>query len=491
MAQKKMHPAKTFLALLATMLALFGIMAAFPVDGIEIGSIKFQFPNAEEFFEDIDPMKTESERELTHLLEDTTIILTTADSLKMHQKLDSIKEAKKKLQFVDASNPSLSKFFEVLQMARQRKVRVMHFGDSQIEGDRITGYLRNKLQTEFTGFGGGLFPIVPVAPQLFVNINYSENWKRYSGFGKKDSTVKHMKYGALMSFSRFAPIEPSDTAEYEGWVTIRKPHKSYGRTKTYHQLKVYYGNVKGTVTYQVWVDGDLRISDTLLTGALLGDIFLEMENTPEEIKIEFKGNDSPDIYGISLEGNTGVVMDNIPLRGSSGTIFKRQDRALLQSMFTELKPSLILLEFGGNTVPYINGQEECLNYGNWFKAQIKLLKRMNPEAAIILIGPSDMASKIKTEYRTRTYLPYVRDVLKQAAMESNCVFWDMYEAMGGLNSMIKWVKAEPPLAAKDYTHFTPKGAKKIASLFYQQLMEKHEDYNMNKTNTVVHNTIKK
>ena len=43
----------------------------------------------------------------------------------------------------------------------------------------------------------------------------------------------------------------------------------------------------------------------------------------------------------------------------------------------------------------------------------------------------------------------------------------MYEAMGGENSMITWVKEG--MAAADYVHFSPKGTKLISEVFYQCL----------------------
>jgi lysophospholipase L1-like esterase len=46
----------------------------------------------------------------------------------------------------------------------------------------------------------------------------------------------------------------------------------------------------------------------------------------------------------------------------------------------------------------------------------------------------------------------------------------MYDAMGGRNSMASWVAADPPLAAEDYTHFSPLGARKIAELFHEALI---------------------
>jgi len=87
-----------------------------------------------------------------------------------------------------------------------------------------------------------------------------------------------------------------------------------------------------------------------------------------------------------------------------------------------------------------------------------------------------MSIKDKTNYVTYPYLEAVRDALKEATIKSNCIFWDMYEAMGGKNSMPKWVEAQPPLAASDYIHFTPKGAKKIAEKFTEKLFLMYDEF---------------
>ena len=49
------------------------------------------------------------------------------------------------LEYSDAGRILLYNFFDY--MSKNRKtVHVLHFGDSQIEGDRITAYLRYKMQ---------------------------------------------------------------------------------------------------------------------------------------------------------------------------------------------------------------------------------------------------------------------------------------------------------------------------------------------------------
>lgn len=480
-SERNVHPIITLLGLMIIGGLLTVVMFLFPKQGIQLGDLEFQFPTAHEFFipEHDNDSITNLEEDLAELF-DSTIVVSEIDSTIIKHKLDSLKKVRQSLQHTSKGKTAIHKFFDALDNAHKKKVRIMHYGDSQIEADRITSYLRNELQKKFGGYGVGLFPIIQVAPKMSINIEYSENWKRYTGFGKKDTTVKHKKYGALMNFSRFSPIPLSDTIQdsiiHEAWIKIRKPRASYGRTKTHTQFKMFLSNSHKALNYEVVADGVSIQSGVITANNPFYVLKTSFSKTPEEIAITFKGNDSPEVYGISLEGNAGIVMDNIPLRGSSGTIFTKQDATLLGNMYANLSPSLIIMEFGGNTVPYIKSDKACTDYGRWFQSQIKFMKRLNPNAAIIVIGPGDMSVKEKTTYVTQPYLEGVRDALKDAALISGCMFWDMYEVMGGKNSMVEWVNAEPALAGSDYIHFTPKGAKKIAEEFNKKLMEMYDKY---------------
>ena len=462
------------------------IMFFFPAKGLQVGSSTIKFPTTTDFF--LPKMEEDSlakvEKDLAEIF-DSTIVVSQIDSTVIQHKLDSLKNFRQSLQLNDKGKSAMHRFFDALDNAKKKKVRIMHYGDSQIEADRITSYLRNELQKKFGGYGAGLFPIIQVARKMSVNTEFSENWKRYPGFGRKDSTVKHMKYGALMAFCRYAPIPETtiinDSIMLEGWLKIKKPRASYGRTKSYTQLKIFLSNSHANIRYKILADGVDAVKGIISANTPFQTIKANFDKTPEEIMVTFNGNDSPDIYGISLEGNNGIVMDNIPLRGSSGTIFTKQNGTLLSNMYANLSPSLILMEFGGNTIPYIKNEKGASDYGRWFKSQINFMKKRNPNAAIIVIGPGDMSVKEGTEFVTYPMLEAVRDAMKDAAISSGCVFWDMYEVMGGKNSMPKWVNAEPSLAASDYIHFSPKGAKKIAEEFNVKLFNMYNEYKGIKT----------
>jgi len=73
------------------------------------------------------------------------------------------------------------------------------------------------------------------------------------------------------------------------------------------------------------------------------------------------------------------------------------------------------------------------------------------------------------EMESYPILPALNDSLRAAANEAGAAFWNMYAAMGGRGSIVRWVNANPQLAGEDYIHFTPLGAKKIAGLLYDTL----------------------
>ena len=101
---------------------------------------------------------------------------------------------------------------------------------------------------------------------------------------------------------------------------------------------------------------------------------------------------------------------------------------------------------------------------------------MCPEAAILVIGPSDMSTKDKDKYVTYKHLPGLIETLKEVSMSNGCAYWDMYSAMGGYNSMPSWVNADPELARPDYVHFSAKGARLVANMFYNSLIFEYNKY---------------
>jgi hypothetical protein len=70
------------------------------------------------------------------------------------------KETTVDLVMEDVDKRVVKKFLSKLKQCKQGPVRVVHYGDSQIEGDRITAIFRNNMQRRYGGGGPGMMTLV-------------------------------------------------------------------------------------------------------------------------------------------------------------------------------------------------------------------------------------------------------------------------------------------------------------------------------------------
>ena len=374
--------------------------------------------------------------------------------------------AKERMRIQSGTNgfKHLSRFFERAGSLPKTggKLRVLHYGDSQIETDRITNYLRNELQKRFGGAGAGWVPAVEVVPTGAVKQSASANWKRYTIYGKLDASITHSRYAPLGTFATY------DSGQAE--LRFKKSNIAYGRAANFEQVKLLYGNYTREAKLNVFVGDSLFSSHRLPVDSAQRTLTWALSSNSGELRFVFDGG-PVECYAVGFEGNSGIQVDNIGMRGSSGTIFRKMDRGQLSRRLREDPVGLVILQYGGNTVPYVKDSVAAMNYGRWIQSQIRLFQELLPETPILLIGPSDMAHKVGDTFVTYPMLETVRDELKKAAFETGCGYWDLYEVMGGRNSMEAWVTADPPLAGTDYVHFTPKGALRVAELLVRALFD--------------------
>ena len=453
-------------------------MWCFPKDGIQLfDSITLKYEPLDSFFGNSDS------KEIS-IIDDSLINIvgihkeTFRNSVKLNAELRYKRVTN--IQHSDATNSSLLKFYDSLVNLKSSggKLRILHYGDSQIDGDRMTGYIRNELQKEFGGTGAGLLPAYQVTLTNAARQKKSKNWKRYISFGKKYSAFRQRKYGLLASFSRYCPPRKltGNLAPLSAWLEIKPASYGYKRLRKFSEMSLYLGGNKEPVMVSIEADKNVIISDILKVNTLSRKIKACFKATPSLIKISFKGLDSPNVFGISLESKDGVIVDNISLRGGSGTFFLGINKAQLESQFAGESIRLVILQFGGNSVPYITTKEEAEKFGEKFRNNLNYLKSILPDTSFLVIGPSDMATKIKGKFVTYPLLETIRDHMQQAACAEGAAYYDMFEVMGGKNSMLEWIKAKPRLARRDYVHFTVKGAKKMAVSFYQALRKDYDKY---------------
>lgn len=471
------------------MLVLAGVSAVFPKDGILIFNQKFLFPNLNSYFSSDKNQKTDISKIVALAdAEDNLSDSVNAKSDSLIKKEIDYKEVNDtsiklitSIQYKDSAKNSLYNFFQSLAeltVDESETVRILHYGDSQIEGDRITDYLRQKLQTHFGGKGPGFIAAMPVAQSVGLKQSWSDNWDRYTIFTSKDSRVPNNNYGVAAGFCRYAIYK--DTAEIKNaWLKIKTTQSAGGLFAAYNKVKLFYASSTKNTQIQFLENDVLKKTDTLDKGSFNVEQF-NLSQAPNTFEIKFQGKNSPDIFGLSLEGNGGVMVDNFGLRGSSGTFFNQMNLQHLKLFYDYLNAKFIILQFGGNALPSIPDKATADNFGNYLRSQINSIKKIAPSASIMVIGPADMSIKDGDSYVTYPQLENVRDAIRLAAFQTNCAFFDMYDCMGGKNSMVSWV--DQGIAATDYIHFSPAGARKIAVLLYSALMNDYNKFIQKKNN---------
>ena len=179
-----------------------------------------------------------------------------------------------------------------------------------------------------------------------------------------------------------------------------------------------------------------------------------------------------------LDDGYGVAVDNIPLRGSSGNQFTLITDTLLRSCYKQANVGMIILQFGGNSVPVIYNDKSLSNYCQSIDKQIKRVRKTCPDATILFIGPSDMSTRRGGKLDTYPMLPQLIDSLRTIALRNHAAYWDIYEVMGGQGSMVAW--AHNGLAGPDYVHFTPAGARKVGQTLANSFATMYEFYRTRK-----------
>jgi lysophospholipase L1-like esterase len=342
---------------------------------------------------------------------------------------------------VDSTTDSrvfLSAFYASLAESDERAVRVLHYGDSQIEEDRMSQQIREALQNKYGGSGAGLMPLAQTIPsrtvrqQLYMNDRFtmpSQGPRRYLVYGPKRDQREDGLYGVM---GQVAVMNDSLVRGSEEVMAVCTP-------------------LDGRKRYTRWQ----LFADESISDSIAGDT----------IWLRGKGK----VYGLSQESETGIIVDNIPMRGCLGTVFTKMDSAQLATFYREQNVRLIIMQFGGNAIPSNKNPGTIQGIVKGLRQQVQLMRTLAPKASILFIGPSDMLTQTDGEWTTYPMVPYMDRLLRKMALEENIAYFSLYRWMGGAGSMVHW--QEIGLAGTDGVHFTRAGARKAGNAVANWILE--------------------
>ena len=356
----------------------------------------------------------------------------------------------------DSSN-SLAHFYQKLDSIKLKhnKIRIAYFGDSFVEGDEMTDQLRLRFQSLFGGNGIGFVPMQSNVATLYTQVNIkSTGWKDYN-FRDNPSKLPLGISGHL-----FYPVNNGEVVFSPK--TNNPPTSVKLYTGKLDKDAVVYINVNGT-NQAVGLNINKQINETVLVG-----------NTPvKSIKITTNNERIP-FYGVTMDGLNGVYLDNYSFRGNTSTLNQQITNEVMTQLNNYLQYDLVIVHYGINAVEH--DQQEFEWFESSMKSLIKNIRKGFGNVPILLVSTSDIGYKYDGKYMTEKGVPYMVATQKEIARNNKVAFWNLYQAMGGENTMVNWVEGDTVFACKDYTHLNSVGAKKVGDLFFDKLMASKKYY---------------
>jgi lysophospholipase L1-like esterase len=322
---------------------------------------------------------------------------------------------------------------------------ILWFGDSFIEGDYITGIIRQKLQQQYGGIGTGFVPIHEAAATLRTSCSHNNtgSWQHYTA-QKNDAITPflHNQYSIAANNASFTLLPKNSV------------------TDSLMQLAIWHkNNYTSSLVINDSIHSILEPSNTITRTNIL------LSHTIRPINIT--NTNGGVMYGFEYTNNKGVQLHNLSLRGSNGIQLTNMDSTVFISAQQQLHPNIIVVQYGANVAENNNTHIDW--YARAFDKAIQKLQRYFTNATIVIIGMADKASKHNNNIETDDAVLPILQMQQQVAQKNNAVFINLYQAMGGHNSMKRWVEGDTCFAYKDYTHLNEKGNKKMAQLLYQIL----------------------
>ncbi|NOY26149.1 MAG: hypothetical protein GXP62_09785 [Oligoflexia bacterium] len=359
-------------------------------------------------------------------------------------------------------NGAMDHYFAALAMAEAgypgAVVRTLHWGDSTIAGDGITGTVRDRLQARFGDAGPG-FLAVAVDPRWSIRPGIARwskgDWDSLSiTFGGADQR----RYGLAGTVA---------TAMGQASVTLGGRKRANAQRNSDRQLitrfDVYTMRQPGGGGLTIKPRGapGRTISTNSKSDRVWDDFtLLTSPRGSPTVWLKADGTGPVTVYGVALEtSGPGLTWENFGVAGSGqGSILNNQSAAHLAGQVARRHPQLIVYQTGGNELGYPSlAKDDGALYRSTYTRVLARLKAGAPDADCLVVTPLDQATRQRGQVVSKPLLSRMVDLQSQAALDAGCAFWDARGAMGGDGAFARWLNHQPRLAWTDLMHLTDHG----------------------------------
>jgi lysophospholipase L1-like esterase len=363
----------------------------------------------------------------------------------------------------------LDRFFESLARSDASVAgavtRVVHWGDSAIGIDGITGAIRARMQARFGNSGHGFHLMAPPNTSyrhraidfetngLWEQCFIIQNCKKDGRYGLGGATF--WSYGGAQS-----EFEPH-------------PERSSGEVDVFEVW--YLAHPRGGKLGLRIDREDVVVVDTRAEEVEDRWHRFELERGPHKLRVRANPGGQSRVYGVTIERDVpGVVWDGLALVGAFTKRMLNYNPEHLADQLEHREAKLAVLMFGGNDMIREGLTQE--QYEKEYREVLQLIRGAKPDMDCLVMAPLDHGERKGVRIVSRPIVPILVEAQRAAAKAEGCAFFDTYMAMGGEGSAGRWYKQEPRLIGGDLGHATMKGHVVIGEMVYRALLHEYVAY---------------
>lgn len=352
------------------------------------------------------------------------------------------------------------KLDEVL-LAGDGQVNVLHLGGSHVQGGALSHAMRRhfySLAPGLKGQRGLLFPFTLAETNNPWNykVERTGKWE-----GARVSVSHHFSEWGVSGVT-------ATTTDAAGTATIyaREPEDAF----QFEAVRIFYHMCE--CSYEPIVMNPAIVSTTLDSAKQYLEI--TFDSPQDTLKLALRQTDSTQsqfiLQGIQLlSGGPSVVYNPIGVNGA------RTDDYLRSQHFREqvkmLTPDLVIFGIGINDANTYAKAFDQKKYEQNYEQLMDALREANPDVVFLFMTNND--AYFQNQYPNPNGYK-VRESMIRLAKKNDAAVWDLFEIMGGFDSIRIWEAYE--LARPDKIHFSREGYELQAQMLFFALKKAYGDY---------------
>ena len=368
---------------------------------------------------------------------------------------------------------AMERFFQKMDSVvffGEGNLSIMHLGGSHVQAGMFTQQFRDNLLSISTDLMGGQYFVFPFStggtnnPSHYI-VRSSGTWT-YCRNAVRKETDKRMGLAG-------AAITTNDSTARVSILTKERYPSALPPDYDFNKVTVIGFSETENVVPVVSYDGttiqgqydEWKSTYTFSLPDFTDSICIMFDSVPGEFTLT----------GILLENDMpGISVHGVGVNGARVSSYLRCDD--FERDLNLIRPDLIIFGIGINDAAEMDFEKN--NFKRNYNELIKVIKRVNPDCALLFITNNDSYKREKVKKKTRYEVNLNGMIVEEAFMELgkkyNAAVWNQFDIMGGLESMQDWEEAG--LAKKDKVHFTNEGYRLLGDLLYNALITRYIEH---------------